>query len=434
MDWLLVVLFCVALYFLITGYIKANNLWEDYIVFYGPILGIKTDNVKIFDKFLPYSRFFKLYGTAGALMVVVVSVLMSLMLIFTLQRTIASPPAPTGIYEPQNILAIPGINEFLPLSFAVLFAFVVTLMVHEGGHGILARIEGMKVKSTGILFFIVPIGAFVEPDEEDVEKAKSSSKIRMFGAGITNNMVVAFLSFMIIIALLGLAAPVDSPYIKAVYKDYPAYDAGVPPNSVITEINGIKINSRDDAAAILDSTKPGDEITISILKDNAVLEYEITLKEWPSQIDKKDSGFLGISYYDSAAVKQMYENVIRSPLGPLLLIYVPINAVIYNDSLGLGILAFDSPDYAAWQTPIYGFWTIVQIFFWMFWLNFAVATFNALPFVPLDGGYIMQEGIKKFFEKRKMPVKYANYLVAGISWFMIVVVASIILVPYLSAI
>ena len=46
----------------------------------------------------------------------------------------------------------------------------------------------------------------------------------------------------------------------------------------------------------------------------------------------------------------------------------------------------------------------------------------------------MQEGVRKFFEKRKISVKYANYVVAGISWFMIMVVASIIIVPYLSAV
>ncbi|MDD4126377.1 MAG: site-2 protease family protein [Methanomicrobium sp.] len=434
MDWLLVVLFCVALYFLIAGYIKTNNLWEEHIVFYGPILGLKTDNVRFFDKFIPYSRFFKIYGTIGALMVVVISVLMSLMLIFTLQKTIESPPAPTGIYEPQNILAIPGINEFLPLSFAVLFAFVITLMVHEGGHGILARIEGMRVKSTGLLLFVVPIGAFVEPEEEDVEKSKPMSKIRMFGAGITNNLVVAFMSFIIIVGLLSFAVPADTPYLKGIYKDYPAFDAGIPPNSLITAIDGIKIESREELSKILSQTKPGDQITLTILKDNNLKDYTIILEKWPENSTSGDSGFMGVYYYDSSSVKGIYENIIKSPLGPLLLIYVPINAVIQDDSLGLGILAFDSPDSVAWKTPFIGFWTIVQIFFWMFWLNFAVATFNALPFIPLDGGYIMQEGVRKFFENRNLSLKYANFIVAAISWFMILVVASILIVPYLSAV
>ncbi|MBN2734014.1 MAG: site-2 protease family protein [Methanomicrobiaceae archaeon] len=434
MDWLLIVIFCIALYFLIVGYIRANNLWENHVMFYGPILALKTENVRFFDKFIPYSRFFKLYGTIGALMVVLISVLMSLMLIFTLQRTIVSPPLPTGIYEPQNILAIPGINEFLPLSFAVIFAFIVTLVVHEGGHGILARIEGMRVKSTGILFFIIPIGAFVEPDEEEVEKAQPASKIRMFGAGITNNLVVALLSFLILAFLMGFAAPVDAPYIKGIYKEYPAYDAGIPPNSIVVSLNGIKIDSREELSNLLDKTKPGDQITLGILKDNILRDYIIILEEWPENLNPRDSGFMGVYYYDSASVKSLYDDVIKSPLGPLLLVYVPINAVIDDDTMGLGILAFDSSYSVAWDTPFEGFWTVIQIFFWLFWLNFAVGTFNALPFVPLDGGYIMQEGVKYIAEKRKLSKDYANYVVAAISWFMIIVVVSIIVVPYLSAI
>ncbi|MBP2132745.1 membrane-associated protease RseP (regulator of RpoE activity) [Methanomicrobium sp. W14] len=421
-----------ALYILIAGYIKANNLWEDYVTFYGPILALKTDNVRFFDRFIPYSRFFRVYGTAGALMVVVVSVIMSLMLILTLQRSIASPPSPTGIYEPQNILAIPGINEFLPLSFAVLFAFVMTLVVHEGGHGILARVEGMKVKSTGLLFFVVPIGAFVEPDEEDVESAKPMSKIRMFGAGITNNILVAFLSFIILVGMMSFAVPSDTPYLKGVYQDYPAQNAGIPANSVIVAINGIHIDSRSQLTDILNKTSPGDTVTLTINKNSQLKDYTVILDEWPEELGQKSSGFMGVYYYDATSVKNVYDKIIKSPLGPLLLVYVPINAVMEDDSLGLGILAFDSPDSVAWQVPFIGFWTVVQVFFWMFWLNFAVATFNALPFVPLDGGYIMQEGVKKFFEKRNLPGKYANLVVAAISWFMILVVISILVVPYLS--
>ena len=327
-----------------------------------------------------------------------------------------------------------SLKIFLQFSFAVLFAFIVTLIVHEGGHGILSRIEGIRVKSTGLLFFVVPIGAFVEPDEEDVEKAKPSSKIRMFGAGITNNMLVAFLSFIVIVGLMSFAAPADTPYLKGIYKDYPAYDAGVPSNSLIVAIDGVKVDSREQLSQVLDKTRPGDEITLTVFNDNNLEDYTLTLEKWPDELSSADSGFMGVYYYDSYSIKAVSDNILKSPLGPLLLIYVPINAVIDDDSMGLGILAFDSPDYVAWETPFIGFWGIVQIFFWMFWLNFAVATFNALPFVPLDGGYIMQEGVRKFFEKRKISVKYANYVVAGISWFMIMVVASIIIVPYLSAV
>ncbi|OYT58348.1 hypothetical protein B6U70_00805 [Euryarchaeota archaeon ex4484_162] len=40
-------------------------------------------------------------------------------------------------------------------------------------------------------------------------------------------------------------------------------------------------------------------------------------------------------------------------------------------------------------TPPYIFWVFYTIVYWVFFINFAVATFNVLPIVPLDGGYMM---------------------------------------------
>ncbi len=433
MDWLLIVLFAIAVYLLIVEYIRSNNLFSDYVMFYGPILALKTDNVKFFDRFIPYTRFFRAYGTLGALMVVVVSVLMSILMLFTLFRTVQSPPPATGIYEPQNILAIPGVNEFLPLSFAVIFAFVVTLAVHEGGHGILSRIEGMRVKSTGLLLFVIPIGAFVEPDEKDVESASRTARIRMFGAGITNNIAVAIVSFLAVILLMGLAVPADTPYVSSIYKDYPAYDAGLEPNSLIVSYNGIPISTRAQLSEYLDKTRPGDIIELGTEKAGTVSYHSLTLAPWPDN-SGKEYGFMGLTFYDAAQIKNIFNRMSLSPIGPIFFIYVPINTIVDGNSMGLGILAFDSPEYICWNVPFPGFWIVVQIFFWLFWLNFAVATFNALPFVPLDGGYIMKEGVQHAFERRKLPEKYANAVVASLSWVMIMVVVMIIFIPYLSQI
>ena len=431
MDWLIIALFAVALYLLIVEYIRSNNLFSDYVMFYGPILALKTDNVKFFDRFIPYTRFFRAYGTIGALMVVVVSVLMSILMLLTLYRTAMSPPPATGIYEPQNILAIPGVNEFLPLSFAVIFAFVVTLAVHEGGHGILSRIEGMRVKSTGLLFFVIPIGAFVEPDEEDVESASRKARIRMFGAGITNNIVVAIVSFLAVILLMGLVTPADTAYVTHLYKDYPAYNAGVQPNSVIVSFIGVPIESREQIYGYLDASSPGDVVEVGTEKDGVVSYYTLTLSKWPEK-SGKDYGFMGVAFYDAAQIKRIFNMMSLSPIGPIFFIYVPINTMMDGNSMGLGILAFDSPESVCWNVPFPGFWTVVQVFFWLFWLNFAVATFNALPFVPLDGGYIMKEGVQHAFESRKLPEKYANLVVASLSWFMIMVVVMIIFIPHLT--
>ena len=195
MDWLLILIALVAIYAISAYFIYRKKLWTDHIIFYGPIMAIKTARVKFFDKFTAVRSFFKVYGTVGVIVVIIVSVFMTVMLFVSIRYTLIVRPEPTGIYEPQNILLLPGINDYVPSTFAVWFAFFLTIVVHEFGHAILCRVEEIKVKGMGVLLAVIPIGFFVEPDEEELEKTKGMPKVRMFGAGITNNLVVGFSCF-----------------------------------------------------------------------------------------------------------------------------------------------------------------------------------------------------------------------------------------------
>jgi membrane-associated protease RseP (regulator of RpoE activity) len=429
MNWLTVIIVCVALYAVIAGYIKYRKIWEEHITFYGPLLAIKTDKVGFFDRAIKFTRFFRIYGTVGVAIVILVSFFMTLMLLIAFHQTLVSPPEPSGIYAPQNLLAIPGLNEFIPFTFAVWFAFVITLLIHEFGHAVLCRVEGIRVKCMGVLFAVIPIGAFVEPDEEDVEMTIGMPKIRMFGAGITNNIVGGLACLVVMALLLGFAAPVPVPFVQGVYKDYAADEAGIPVNSVITGVNGIAVSSINEVSEILDTSRPGDQVLLLVQKDGATSEYTLILDEWPMELGGKETGFMGIYYYDSSRVKELFGNILH-PVGILLLMYVPIDTVLTGDQLMMGIIAFDSPQAVAWEVPFDGYWGIIQILFWCGWFNLAVGTFNAIPMVPLDGGYIMQEGITRFFERRNMK-SVVPYIVTAISTFMLFVIVSIILIPYL---
>ncbi|WFN34806.1 site-2 protease family protein [Methanogenium sp. S4BF] len=430
MEWLLIGVIAVIVYALVAGYIKYAHLWEDHVTFYGPILALKTEKVAFFDYFRRQAGFWRGYGTLGAILVVVISVVMSALLVLGVYNSMMNPPSPEGIYEPQNILAIPGINDFIPITLAVLIGFFVTLVVHEFGHAILCRVEDIRVKSTGILFAVIPIGAFVEPDEEEVERAARSSKIRMYGAGITNNIVVALVCFAAIVVLMGMATPSSTPVIQGVYMDYPADLAGISPDSIIYAVNGVMVESVTDVSDILQTTTPGDALTVTTLKDGVHSDHTLILEEWPEELSNKSGGFMGVVYYSPESAEYLFNNLIKSPLGPLLLLYVPINTVIDDDSMNLGILAFDVAYVDMWEVPFSGFWGVIQILFWTFWFNLAVGTFNALPFIPLDGGYIMQEGVARFFEKRGRS-DLAPIVVSVISSLMIAVILLLLIIPYI---
>jgi membrane-associated protease RseP (regulator of RpoE activity) len=428
MDWILLIILLVAAYAVIAFTIHRKKLWQDHITFYGPLMAIKTERVGFFDRAIPLSTFLRLYGTLGVVMVVLVSVLMTLMLIISIQHIVIQRPPLTMANDPKNVLAIPGVNDFIPFTFAVWFGLLVTMIVHEFGHAILCRVEGIRVKSMGVLLAVIPIGAFVEPDEGDQERSTGLPKMRMFGAGITNNILVGILCFVLVVALLGYAVPVNTPLVKGIYVDTPAYAAGVPPNSILKEVNGVPVSNRADVTAVLDKTKPGDTIPILVESKGAEQEYQLTLAAWPEDMGERTSGFMGVNYYDAPLVKEQF-GLLSTPLGIIILLATPIYTIM--DPAGwsvFGILTIDTVDSVMWQVPFDGFWFVVQILFWCGWFNLVVGTFNALPLIPLDGGYILKEGMDRLMERRGW-LQYSGYVVSAISYGMLAILLAVVILP-----
>jgi len=427
MNWILLIIFLISVYAAIAYYIHSRKLWEDHITFYGPILALKTNRVGFFDKFAAFRTFFRIYGTAGLIAVIIVSVFITVMLFISVRYTLIVQPEPTGIYKPQNILLLPGINEYVPSTLAVWLAFIITIGVHEFGHAILCRVENIKVKTMGALIAVIPIGFFVEPDEEELDKTKGMAKVRMFGAGITNNLVVGFSCFLLLILFMGLVTPVSQPVIQGVYKDYPAASAGIPPGSIVTAVNGVPVSSRIDVSTILNTTKPGNTLTLTAEKDKIVKDYVLTLSAWPGDIPDRTSGFMGVEYYDGTAVMTVVQGML-SPLGFFQFLIIPFA----NDSgvQFLRILAFETPDTVYYQVPFEGFWGVIHLLFWCAWININVGIFNAIPMVPLDGGYIFKEGVDRLLDRRGL-LKYSGYVTGAVTYLMLVVLVSLIALPYL---
>ncbi|HOS81463.1 MAG TPA: site-2 protease family protein [Methanolinea sp.] len=448
MHWLFWVVLALLLYTVAAGYIylrkaayerekadriafpeegtREKSVW-DSIVFYGPVLAIKTDRVGFFDRYIRYTPILRVYATLGVVMVALISAGIAAILFLSVRLTFLFRPEPTGIYAPQNIFLIPGINEYVPSTVAVWFAFVLTIAIHEWGHGILCRVENITVRSMGALVAVIPIGFFVEPDEQELEKSRGMPKIRMFGAGITNNIVVGTICFVALILLFGMVVPTGNPVIAGVYKNYSAWDAGVPAPSVITAVNGIPVASRDDVSRILNATRPGDQVTLTLDAGGEVRDYALVLSEWPEELGLHHSGFMGISYYDGAAIKEGVRESLSFP-GLIRFLTIPFDPTAAGQALR--VLAFETPETRFYEEPFPGFWGLVHVLFWCAWININVGIFNAIPMVPLDGGYILKEGVERLFERWGLS-KYAIPVVSLVSSVMVVMLLALVLLPYL---
>jgi len=428
MDWILPIVVLVTAYALVAYYIYKNKLWPEYITFYGPLMAIKTEKVGFFDRSIQFSTFLRVYGTLGVAMVVIVSALMTIMLFFSIQHIVVQRPPLTVANELKNVLAIPGVNDFIPFTFAVWLGLLATMVVHEFGHAVLCRVEGIRVKSMGVLVAVIPIGAFVEPDEEDQDKTKGLKKMRMFGAGITNNILLGLACFALVVFLLGFAMPVSTPLIHGVYVDSPAHAAGITPNSIIKEVNGISVSSRDEVATLLNTTKPSDKITLLLENKGIISEHTLQLAAWPKEVSDRTSGFMGVAYYDAPLVKEQF-GLFSEPIGLIILLAIPIYTITDPTTWSqFSLLTIDSAEAIMWQVPFPQYWTMIQLLFWCGWFNLVVGTFNALPLVPLDGGYILREGVDRIMDRRGL-LKYSSYVTSAVSYVMLAVLLAVVLLP-----
>lgn len=107
--------------------------------------------------------------------------------------------------SPGATLLLPGIN--IPFVEGI-FALALLLMVHEGAHAILSKVARVRLLSSGVVLFgIIPIGAFVEPDEEILKKQNIEKQTRILVAGSTANFFLSFFAFLIFYFFLLLIAP-----------------------------------------------------------------------------------------------------------------------------------------------------------------------------------------------------------------------------------
>ena len=235
---------------------------------------------------------------------------------------------------------IPGVD--IPLV-AGIASLIILLILHELSHGILARIEKVKVKMVGlVLFGIIPVGAFVEPDEKAVERLPVEKQNRIIAAGISTNFLLTVIFFLLFVAVLLYALPgiyQNTVLIKSVYLNYPA-NGILQPGMQIVAWNGYPIKNLSSFAVAAANDTPGRTVTVATLNKT----YSFTA----ISVDNSTKGFVGVNVY------QPFQT------GP-------------------------------YPSAVYFLFTLFGL---SFLLNLAVAVGNMLPVPMFDGWRIYQYNIK----------------------------------------
>ncbi len=319
-------------YWLIIAILNKQGVLERYnITAFGPILMIRTRRgQRLLSVLARPRRFWKLLANIGIPVMLIGMFIMFVLVIMTdyamLQSIFDRTMLPPGKYNaPQNIFLIPGVNEYIPLVWGAI-GLAVTLVVHELAHAILCRVEGIDVKSMGLLTLIVPIGGFAEPDEEQLFGKKQSdrsdvgstgigsgydqavcdvpketpvrvggaprpARMRILAAGVMVNFVVAAILFLLLFGpVLGAIAPLSDVTIASVNKDSVAAQAGIKENMVITQVDNTTIRSAQDFYIYMTTRSQDVPLTLHaqeqqtreifvLAADDAVMQSGVTIWE-----------------------------------------------------------------------------------------------------------------------------------------------------------
>ncbi len=436
-DWTpyLIAVAAVLLWTAFFFYLQRRKLLEPRnLTLAGPILMWKTGRGRnLIDRLARPKRFWRAFGDLSIILVGVTMVVTTLLLLWeaTLVQSAAvraNPPSP------DLLLGLPGINRLIPLGYGI-FGLAVAIVLHEFCHGILARAVGIKVRSVGAIFLVVPIGAFVEPDEDELRALPPRQRARLYAAGPGTNILLAVLfGFLFSTIMLSAVAPAHNGVGIIGFTDTNsgAEKAGIHSYTIITNVNGTPVNSYSDFVGAMALVKPNTTIVVQTYDPatGTTTPYPVTLGEDPAS----GRPLLGIYALD---VSTEYYHPLTNPsefggVPGAILTYISLpfsgRAPIQDPEIQFYRV---SGPFAALPAPL--FWLITNSLYWLFWLNAMLGATNALPAVPLDGGYIFKDGMDRLLTRFRRGIKaeerdriarqvsdqFALHILALILWQMI---------------
>ncbi|MGB9677517.1 MAG: M50 family metallopeptidase, partial [Candidatus Ratteibacteria bacterium] len=302
-------------------------------------------------------------------------------------------------------------------AIALIILFSVLITIHEFGHFIVAKKNGVKVEKFAIGFgpkiyekkkgettyiiSIIPFGGYVKLAGEEIDKEKFEDweymgkspgiRSKILFAGSLNNLIFGFL-LLIPVFMIGTLS-YEGTKIGEFVKNFPAEKSGLMIGDEILEVNGEKCKTwLDVTMKIKDFTKKNKDkpVFLKVKRENKILIYSI--KPAPYEIEVKDKKeveyIIGIlpkekleKYpFHKAIIKSIEEfyNISSTTLiGLKLLFQRKLSIKHFTGPVGISEIAV-----AAWKI---GFVSYLQF---MAIVSINLGIINLIPYPVLDGGHI----------------------------------------------
>lgn len=373
------------------------------ISLFGPALMTKTRRGRsALDRWGRFTRAWSVVADVGILLAAIAMVVIIALLV--LDAIVSLRLNPSTAPPVSEALGLPGINPIIPIGYGIV-ALVVGIVLHELMHGVIARSQKIGVKSLGILWFVVPIGAFVEQDDADMEAASRRRRDRVAAAGVLANFALAVVFFLLLSGFVASSVQPNANGVGILYVQpgSPASNATLAPGDILVAVNGTATSSASSFDSALASTTPGENVTIQyyVASSGRTVTQVVTLAPSPSV---KGRGFLGVTvaFLSPGEMKQTLVSPLSSSSGPFVgaVDWLVLPLATLEPVQGTSASFFHLSGPLAHVNPTY-FWVGANLLYWLAWMNLLLGLSNALPLFPLDGGLLFRDFAASFAARFK---------------------------------
>ncbi|MEK6263342.1 MAG: RIP metalloprotease RseP [Clostridium sp.] len=335
----------------------------------------------------------------------------------------------------------------IPYIIMAILAFSLLIIIHELGHFMLAKLNGVKVhefslgmgpkifgikgKETEYLIKAFPIGGYVKMEGENEESDDPRSftsktpwqKLSIVSAGAIMNIILAVVLF----AIVGAAEGYTLPIIGEVVPNSAAMQAGIQKGDEITKINKIKVDRWDQALNEIYISK-GERMTIELMRDSKLEKITLT----PIMNEKEKRFMVGIAVSGEEKKLNTGEAVVY---GFNQTISTSKQIYGFFGNLFQGQVSVDDvggPISIIRISTLVAQAGIINLMMLTAMLSVQLGILNIIPFPALDGGWIfilLFEIIsgKKLDEKKVAAVNYIGFMI--LMAFMVFIVVKDIVSP-----
>ena len=439
-DWRIIPLLIFGWYLLLKRWERDGVLdrWNATRVF-GFVLMVRTKKgLDLLEKVAKPRKFWRIYGEISLWVCTFAMFMVALVVLLAFVGALLSPPdvpPPTA----SELVAIPGINPMIPLWWG-LIGFIVALVIHEFGHGVLARGHGMRVRSFGLLQLgPLPLGAFAEPQSDELMRAPRRERLRMFAAGPATNLFAAFVMFLLLGGLATqLVAEEEYVHVQGIVLEGGADQAGMQPWDTLISIDGEPVHTTEDFRNILAGYASNQTVDLVVVHQNGAREtLQATFgdkhqhyrdlgysEELLASLDVLPGDpFLGVEGLSegTAGIDRLAgplsprfegtwgQRALSMPFHLLTVLVIPfeMGGVAIHPFEEALMVAGDGGVGSLLGTDVLMFFT--HLLFWLMWVNILLGFTNLIPMVPFDGGHMLRDmlhaflsGVKRIGRKLKM--------------------------------